>query len=167
VLSRETVVAHRDVGERLAAAQHEVRQRTRDERCVGLDERHFDRAIAPHRMYFAAGRAAVAAADDHDLRRAQALPIEAQHRKASERAAARARRAGCTKEIASSHRVASYFAGFCAANQPASAVDLLVGVALRQLIHDGCGACARLELLHLAQRFPRAACRRAIRRRRH
>ena len=70
----EAVIGDGDVGRsRAAAADHEVRQRARDEFVVALDERDVDLAVAPHPDIFRRGRATVAAADDDDLRPAARL----------------------------------------------------------------------------------------------
>jgi hypothetical protein len=50
----ERVVRQRDVGHRLAAAEHQVRERARDEGRIRLDQRDVDALRGQQAQYFAA-----------------------------------------------------------------------------------------------------------------
>ena len=126
----------------LAAAEHEVRQRARDERRIGFDERDVDRAVAPHADVFRRGRAAVAAADDDDLAR-RAAARSSRSRRASAAALPQPAADGL-QEIAPLH-VHGRSRSLCRLlrREPAGdELDLLVGVALGELRHDRARRCA-------------------------
>ena len=64
VRALERVVWQRDVGQRLAAAEHQVRQRAGHEGRVRLDQRDVDVLAGQQAQVLRGGRTAVAAADD-------------------------------------------------------------------------------------------------------
>ncbi len=97
--ARQVVVGNRHVVDRLAAADHEVRDRARDERLARLDQRHVDGAVAPHPQVLRAGGSGVAAADHHHLACGAAA-----HRRAARQHGRSRGRAGRAQEITSLHR---------------------------------------------------------------
>jgi hypothetical protein len=67
VVAGQARVRRGDVGQLLAAAQHQVGDRAGDEGVARLDQHHVDLVLRQQAHVLGRGGAAVAAADDHDL----------------------------------------------------------------------------------------------------
>ena len=133
-VAAQRVVAARDLAHAGVAAEHQVRDRARDERGFALDQHHVDRGV-PQADVLRRGGAAEAAADHH----------HACLGGLGGRAAGERDRAGELEEVASFHAHL-----FCAAYQP-DGFDLRVAVALGDLVHHGRGALAIAERAHLGR----------------
>ena len=81
----EPVVGNGDIADWPAAADHQVRQRARDELAAAFDQRDVDLAIAPHAHIFGRRRTAITAADNDDFRAARRDTRAAQRRRGKRR----------------------------------------------------------------------------------
>ena len=124
---RKRVVAHREVGERLAAAEHEIGQRAGDEGGIRLHQRDVERAVAPQVEVLGRGGAAVAAAhDDHArtvargqaARSRRAARPQGPPRRATFRKSRRVRNAGSASIMFDSFMVGSLMASAPRTSRP-------------------------------------------------
>ena len=133
----QVVVRRGDVGHGLVAAHHQVGDRARDEHGAGLDQRHVDLVIGEHAHVFGGGGAGIAATDHHHLGAVAAgAGATAQQTQAGHGRACAQR----LYELTTFHGGAPQ--GFLCGEVGRDLGQLLVGVALGQLVHDGRGAFA-------------------------